>query len=403
MRPFSKAFFPLLILVGLLSPFTASAGDTNGPLLLGAKSYDGVTVLVCFDEPLDEISATNTSHYLLHDPKTSIVSLRLEPDRQSVLLNLAKPLSKSSYFISWTNIQDTAGNKSFGGPQPGRAICVEAVDIGAPGIDPLERGRALTCDQLIGGGSGIEGTNDGCFFLYREWTGTTFWLEVRIISLEPVSRLTKVGLMARKSLDPGSPFYCVMVTPPDVPCRDGSGNGANEIQATYRQFTNGPVKEWPDGGKVAGVGYPDAWLWLLGSRDGVQCHYRTNRFAPWEFLSSVRDTNFFGKLYIGLALTSANNRPGFAACADWGPLYLDEPEISRFRLAITRSGSNLNLIWPNGHGYVAQSSTDLRNWMTLTNEPMILPTSFAEISLPVPADRAMYFRLKNGLFKCLQD
>src|SRR5262245_6537401 len=154
--------------IGFIASFSAWADDTNGPLLLGGKSYDGLTVLACFDEPLDESSATNISHYLLDDPKTSIVSARLEPDRQSVLLDLAKPLSKSRYSISWTNIQDTAGNKSFGGPQPGWAICLVAVDIGAPGVDPLERGRALTCTQLIGGGSGVEGTNDGCFFLYRE-------------------------------------------------------------------------------------------------------------------------------------------------------------------------------------------------------------------------------------------
>jgi hypothetical protein len=160
--------FAILSLASLVACACFGASDTNGPVLNGIFTVDAITLVACFDEPLQENSATNLAAYVLDDPKTEIVGVLLQTDQKYVRLFLSRPLSQTYFSLSWTNIFDLAGNSSFGGPVYGGVICLRSADIGSPGVDPVERGSATTCSGIVGGGSGIEGTNDACFFLYRD-------------------------------------------------------------------------------------------------------------------------------------------------------------------------------------------------------------------------------------------
>ena len=60
-------------------------------------------------------------------------------------------------------------------------------------------------------GADIWGAADAFRFVYREVTGD-FEISARIVSLERVNEWTKVGLMARQSLDPNSPHVFIHLT-----------------------------------------------------------------------------------------------------------------------------------------------------------------------------------------------
>src|SRR5206468_4652435 len=79
---------------------------------------------------------------------------------------------------------------------------------GIPGSVILSAGTYT----LTGGGSDIGGTSDQFFFSYQQLTGD-FDMRVRVLSLNPSDAWAKAGLMARASLDAGSPFAAALASP----------------------------------------------------------------------------------------------------------------------------------------------------------------------------------------------
>lgn len=65
---------------------------------------------------------------------------------------------------------------------------------------------------------------------------------VKVTRLDSINRWSKAGLMVRESRTDYSRTLNVMVTPPDVPALDGSGNGAN----CYIAPLEGALR-WPGG------------------------------------------------------------------------------------------------------------------------------------------------------------
>jgi hypothetical protein len=73
------------------------------------------------------------------------------------------------------------------------------------------------------------------------------------------------------------------------------------------------VAEWPGGGRFTGLSYPEVWIWL--SRNGQTfTALRSTNGQDWFDLAEITLTNPFPPtVFVGLATTSANNNPGFAA------------------------------------------------------------------------------------------
>jgi hypothetical protein len=231
-------------------------------------------------------------------------------------------------------------------------------------------------------------------------------MEVQIHFLDAVNRLSKVGLMVRESLDPGSRFYCIMMTPSDVPCHDGSGNGANDVQATCRDMTNGPVKVMERFGEAPVAAFP-SWLKLVRNEDRMIATYKTNEFSSGtQFSAWLTNLAFSDKVFFGIAITSANNNSGFMTSARFGPLYLDFPEPIFDPMVVRRSEGGLTILWSSLSGSVLQSSSQLdplAQWSFVTNTPLVLSNRLLSITIPVITNASRFFRLKNGLFDCLQD
>lgn len=86
----------------------------------------------------------------------------------------------------------------------------QSADIGNTAKGSTEiKGEKIT---IVANGADIWGTADACRYVYRKVTGD-FEMSARIVSLERANEWSKVGIMARQNLDPGSQHTFVNVTP----------------------------------------------------------------------------------------------------------------------------------------------------------------------------------------------
>src|SRR5205814_9677639 len=135
--------------------------------------------------------------------------------------------------------------------------------------DPKGAGNLFDCDlgsfEVVAGGSWLEGTNDSFHFIYETPRAASALILARVTSLEAANRFSSAGLMVRDDLSPGSRFFSLTVTPPDVPARDGSGNGANTVQVRYRVMAGGQAAELAVTNLLTGLPPPDVRLEVLPS------------------------------------------------------------------------------------------------------------------------------------------
>jgi autotransporter-associated beta strand protein len=164
-------------------------------------------------------------------------------------------------------------------------------DIGNPAIASTDNVTAFGVN-ISGAGYDIGGTNDQFNFEYQLQTGN-FDVAVRLAGLGLSDLMAQAGLMARSSLDTGSPFAAALGTP-----------GINGDFFDYRTTTNGQAL-------TAGsfpANYPNTWLRLsrignvftgFGSYDGIN----------WTQLGTATIA-MPAQIYLGLAVASHNtNQP----------------------------------------------------------------------------------------------
>jgi len=82
--------------------------DTNRPVLLSAASYDGLTITLGFNEPLDPTAYT-PSFYRVNNGAIGVSSTALSINGQTVTLTLDAPVS-GTFTVVVNNVQDLAGN-----------------------------------------------------------------------------------------------------------------------------------------------------------------------------------------------------------------------------------------------------------------------------------------------------
>ena len=160
-------------------------------------------------------------------------------------------------------------------------------DVGGPGIPGSVILSAGTY-TLTGGGLDIGGTSDQFFFTYQQLTGD-FDMRVRVLNLNPSDAWAKAGLMARASLEAGSPSAAALASPSVSGCFFESRSATNGTTSTTGSFP---------------VNYPNTWLRL--QRVGNQfTGYASFDGQNWSLLGSVSIT-IPATIYFGMAVTSHN-------------------------------------------------------------------------------------------------
>ncbi len=173
------------------------------------------------------------------------------------------------------------------GQIPARSQAYTPTDIGSPGI----AGSMSYADGtyvLTGGGSDIGGTSDQFFFTYQELTGD-FDMQVRVLGLSPSDAWAKAGLMARESLDAGSPFAAILASPSLSGCFFESRSTTNGAASTTGSFP---------------VNHPNTWLRLQRAGDFF-IGYAGFDGQNWTQLGTV-SVPMPNTVYFGLAASSHN-------------------------------------------------------------------------------------------------
>jgi regulation of enolase protein 1 (concanavalin A-like superfamily) len=182
-------------------------------------------------------------------------------------------------------------------------IALTGSDIGSPFKQGATR-QVTGGYDITAGGIDIWEASDQFHYAYIKQTGD-FDLMVRLESLSMPNLYTKAGIMARESLEAGSPHAYLMVFADNSP--RNKNNGGYEFQ--YRETAGGPSAAIYPGDYTSEkpkfpVRYPSVWLRLKRNRDSFESFYSEDG-AIWK-LYAEHDLKLNGTVYLGLAVTSHN-------------------------------------------------------------------------------------------------
>ena len=174
-------------------------------------------------------------------------------------------------------------------------------DIGSPAIS----GSTLTNDhsfEITAGGADIWGVSDQLHFAYTEYKGD-FDFTAKLESFEMSHLYAKAGLMARETLEAGSPHVYHMVFPDNSP--RNKNNGGYEFQ--YREVNNDKSYAiYPSDFQIEPpmfpVNYPNTWLRLKRIGNKFDAFYSPDG-NEWTIYSS-HTIELAETLLVGFAVTS---------------------------------------------------------------------------------------------------
>jgi hypothetical protein len=274
---------------------------TAPPAVQQAFNVGTTNVVIVFANPVTAASADNPANYAFSNG-LAITSASLAPDNVTVTLGTSALAYYSNYWIVINGILS-------GAPIPViipsntlisfSALPFASANIGASPVAPTE---AATSNGVMvtAAGGGIGGSDDQFNYQYQTVSGN-FDVSVCLASLGLSSLWAQAGLMARASLDAGSPFAAALATPgmngDSFDCRGAT----NAVAAASGSFP---------------VNYPNTWLRLnrvgsvftgFGSYDGTN----------WTALgtASIAMTD---PIYLGVAVASSEtNQPTTADFVDY--------------------------------------------------------------------------------------
>jgi hypothetical protein len=291
--------------------------DVTPPAILDASSLDGSRIKIVWNEVLNAFTAGYPGSY--HIWGATVIDAQLVTDNlgdsNTVVLTVSG-LTTSIFDIGVAagfGILDQFGNEQTGDPlasgkvfAPGSGLTEDSV-VGTA-ADPLEKG-STTVDinhlDVVAGGSDIGSNRDAFRFVYGQYTGD-FDLKVRIPRLDPRNRLSKAGFVIREDLTPDARALSAVITPHET-ALDGSGEGANELQAVIRSSKGGVATDW---GSRPTNSFPWTNVWIRVQRIANTFKaFRGTDGVSWSLFATntiaLPDT-----LYVGLAASAHNNAPG---------------------------------------------------------------------------------------------
>jgi hypothetical protein len=279
--------------------------DGQAPQVVGAFTVRGGTrVGIRFNESVVGEQAGLASNYQVDGVAPLAVEVRA--GGRDIVLQVA-PITGSDFALRIQDVRDSLGNSGTI-TSTGTVLPWTQQDLGTPGVDPLEPGWALTFDgssyEVAAGGSGFY--FDRGLLLHESRVGD-FDVRFRLSSLNHTGNYTHAGLMARESLDTGSPYLYVL-----------AGPGWNQLGALQRSFPGAAWDWWPGGSSGVPIPYPNAWLRLRREGDLFRA-YRSLGGLTWTEFSVVTQV-LPRTLVVGLAVSSENNAPGASTVASLSAL-----------------------------------------------------------------------------------
>lgn len=242
--------------------------DTNRPVLLDAHGLGLAQVEVSLSEKVTFSSATNLANYALSGPAgaVAISAATLASGQSNVVLYVATLVDGASYTLTVNGLTDlaAAGNRIQTNSQASFvALSWVPVDIGN-GSPPGGVTSAAGGVNVSGGGAQVGGTSDQFHFSYESRTGN-FDLRVRVDSLSLSDPWAEAGLMARESLELGSRFASVLVTPTISGCYFESRSATSGQSARSGAFPVNYPSMWlrlrRAGDQFTGFASRDGWRW----------------------------------------------------------------------------------------------------------------------------------------------
>jgi hypothetical protein len=275
--------------------------DTVAPTVTEVFNVGPTNVEIVFSKPVAVTSATNVANYAFTNG-VAITGAALGTNNFTVMLTNAPLVYGSNYAIVINNICDLASTPNTIATNTLVSFTASpfvSQDIGGPAI-----ASTATCTSngvnVSSAGNYIGGTSDQFNFEYQLQTGN-FDVTVCLAGVGLSDLWAQAGLMARASLDAGSPFAAALATP-----------GMNGDFFADRAATNGLAVT---SGSFP-VNYPNTWLRLnrvgnvftgFGSYDGTN----------WTQLGAVTIA-MPAQVYLGLAVASHNtSQPTTAQFLDY--------------------------------------------------------------------------------------
>jgi hypothetical protein len=190
-------------------------------------------------------------------------------------------------------------------------------DIGSAGSDPSYPGAMVAegpnAYMIACEGSDIWNNADGFNFSYEIKTND-FDVVVRQKDTRHISNWSKGGLMLRETLDAGSRNWNIVNDPlssDGIMAVDGSGFGANVVEANARNAVNGGPGGW-DFNRGPAPAYPNAWVRLTRQGQNLSA-YRSTDGQHWT-LAATNNPTLVGDMtplpaaiYVGICATAHHN------------------------------------------------------------------------------------------------
>ena len=268
--------------------------DTNPPVLGLAADVSPTNIWVNYSKIMDPATATNATNYAVSGGLTVFGASMFGP--QSVVL-LVSPLTLgSNYTVTVNNVTDPAYVPNVIAPNSQTNFVARGFapwDIGSP-VPPGSSAVQANGLDVTGGGRGIGDVSDQFQFDFQARTGD-FDVQVQVQGLNMADVWAKAGLMARESVNSGSPFAATFATPTMAGCFFESRTSLSNASSMAGSFQ---------------VNLPNTWLRLqrLGA---VFNGYASYDGSNWVQLGSVSLTD--GLVYVGYAVTSHNTNQAATA------------------------------------------------------------------------------------------
>src|SRR5260370_33092263 len=208
----------------------------------------------------------------------------------NVVLGVGAMTDGAAYALTVNNLTDQTGSGNVIAPNSHTNFIATIYPFVAIG-NPTPAGSQLVVSNgfnITSGGADIGGTNDHFDFSYQLRAGD-FDVSVRVAAMALSDVWAKAGLMARASLDAGSPFAASFATPAMTGCF-----------LEYRSFTNGlssTAGSFP-------ANYPNTWL-RLKRVGNLFTSYAGYDGQNWTTLGSIGIAMPL-QIYFGLAVSSHN-------------------------------------------------------------------------------------------------
>lgn len=264
--------------------------DTVRPVVLRTFNIGATNVQVTYSEPVELLSATNTSNYVFTNA-LPVIRAVLSADNTSVTLTTLPLVYGSNYTLVINRVRDRALIPNViltNTTVVFTAAPVATQDVGSPPIPTVITVVSNGVD-IAASGSDVGGTADQFGFGYSFRSGN-FDVAVRLAGLSLPDLWAKAGLMARESVDPRSRFAAIFATP----------------------GLNGCFFEWRDpaytaastSGKLS-ANFPYTWLRLKRSGN-VFTGFAGYDGLNWMQLGATNIT-LPAQVYFGMAVSSHNS------------------------------------------------------------------------------------------------